>query len=57
MDTSAGSVGVGTSAPLALFSVGTGSPFQVNANGSVNVGQASVGGGQSALDITPGNHT
>ena len=57
VDTSTGSVGIGNSSPAALLSVGSGSPFQVNANGSIYISQSAVSGGQVAVDITPGNHT
>jgi len=33
--TSGGNVGIGTTAPVSLFSVGTGSPFQVDTNGDI----------------------
>ncbi len=42
---STGNVGVGTTNPLALFSVGTGSPFQVNSSGAVAAATGLVSSG------------
>ncbi|MBI4250209.1 hypothetical protein HY622_01305 [Candidatus Uhrbacteria bacterium] len=52
-----GNFGIGDATPASLFTVGSGDLLQINSNGSITLAQSAVSGGQTALSITPGNHT